>query len=186
MKAFNANKKPKYGRYDGIKSIIESNIIDDCGEFRITDCYVENYKDGSNYGNPISEYDVEGTIKSYFGSYRALWRTHNEGRAFSLLNKHIDEDDLFALIRIADVQTVIFDKYVVLKKGGVFNATSGNWFKKKDFFKALNIYSNQKYVRGVAAFDYILFEIHTGCTVNINDIYNILNAKIKESEEEDE
>lgn len=79
----------------------------------------------------------------------------------------------------------MFDKYVVLKKGGVFNIISGNWFKKKDFFKALSIYSNQKYVRGVAAFDYILFEIHAGETADINDIYNILNRKVEEEEEEE-
>lgn len=186
MKAFNANRKPKYGRYDGIKAIIESNINNNYGEFRATDYYIENYRDGANYGNPISEYEVERTIKAYFGSYRALWRTHHEGRAFSLLKKYTDENDVFALIRIADAQTVMFDKYVVLKKGGVFNTTSGNWFKKKDFFKALNVYSNQKYVRGVVAFDYILFEIHIGETVDINNVYDVLNTKVEEIEEEDE
>ena len=185
MKAFNANRKPKYGRYDGIKAIIESNINEDYGEFRITDYYVENYRDGANYGNPIIEYDMERSIKSYFGSYRALWRTHHEGRAFSLLKKYTDEDDIFALVKLSDISTVMFDKYAVLKKGGVFNIISGNWFKKKDFFKALSIYSNQKYVRGVAAFDYILFEIHAGETVDINDIYSILNRKVEEEEEEE-
>lgn len=186
MKAFNANRKPKYGRYDGIKAIIESNIVDDYGEFRATDYYIENYRDGANYGNPISEYGVERTIKAYFGSYRALWRTHHEGRAFSLLKKYTDENDIFALIRLSDVQVVMFDRYVVLKKGGVFDVITGNWFKKKDFFKALSVYSNQKYVRGVAVFDYILFEIHAGETVDINNIYSVLNRKVEEEEEEED
>lgn len=190
MKAFNARKGKyhRFGRYDGIKAIIDSNLIySETGEFHIEDYYVENYKDGANYGHPINECCVERSIKAYFGSYRNLWRTHNEGRAFSLVRPYKgEEDEIFALVRLSDISTVLFNKYVILKKGGVFNLDTGNWYKKSEFFKALSIYSNQKYLRGVAAFDYILFEVYigNGDELDISYIHSILNAEVSEDDEE--
>ena len=188
MRAFNSRKGKhhRYGRYDGIKAIIESDIEDSVGEFNIEDYYIENYKEGANYGQPIEWWNIEKSIKSYFGSYRALWRTHNEGRAFGLIKPYCEEDDIFALVRLADVKSVMFGKYVLLKKGGVFNIKTGNWYKKTEFAKAMSVYSNQKYVRGVAAFDYILFEIYVGNgdELDINHIHDVLNSEVEDEEDE--
>lgn len=157
MKAFNARKGKRYGRYDGIKAIIDRSIEEEgSGEFSDYDYYLESFKANSNYGQPLRV----NSVKEYFGSYRKLWRIHHESA--HRYGYFITDDADFGLVKKSDLQNVYFKEFISLKNGGVFCDYNCQWYTKKDFRRAMAIYNSQKLIRGVEAFRYIINEVRQG------------------------
>lgn len=164
MKAFNrsSKKKHKYGRYDGIKAIMEQSLEYDLGEFSHSDYYLENYHPVRHvgYGQPLLYFWNDSCGNSYgikaFGSYRKLWRIHHESNDWVLVNLPEEYKDMTLFCKSNEVSTVYFNRFIVFKRGGVFDLKDSFWCGKKAFFKALRFYNGQKSLRGADALDCIL------------------------------
>lgn len=89
-----------------------------------------NRKESVNYGQPFYN-DVETGIDNIGvrRAYRIYWK---QGSFHYWSNSN---NEFF--LNHSDVKEWLFNRFVVLKKGGVWDTESGMWYSKRAFYKAL-------------------------------------------------
>lgn len=95
-------------------------------------------KESIDYGQPFYYNGVESGIDNI--GVRRAYRIYWKQGSYHYWSNYNNE----FLLNHSDVKEWIFNRFVVLKKGGVWDTISGMWYKKGAFYKALaNHYRNE-------------------------------------------